>query len=215
MTNKNNQTAAIFDLDETLIGSGRKLQADVIQAFARLGYTIPPEQIGKNWYKLAESYGISKEAFDEAFDKRKTWEQSLRDGEVPIFPETYKVLDELGQRGIRASLLSKSIPEYTQQKLDYIDLGKYFEQVLTIHPKEPSKDPAAIEIIRKMNPSTIQRAYFIGDKEEDVVVEKAVNQEFKGYELTAGGIYVNRQGEQLNIYPSVSSLEGILNIIGD
>ena len=166
-----------------------------------------------DWYALAASYGFSKEDFDKEFDKRKTWQESLRDGEVAIFPETYEVLEQLKQRGNRISLLSKSIPEYTDIKVNHFGLGKYFEQVLTVHPRESSKDKGAIKIVRAMKPETLESVHFIGDKEEDVVAEKAIANEFKDYRMTTGGIYVNRNGGILNGYPSVNSLEGILSII--
>ncbi|MBD3253159.1 HAD hydrolase-like protein [Candidatus Pacearchaeota archaeon] len=203
-------SALVFDLDNTLINSKQKYERDVTEAFARLGYTVTPDQLGVNWYDFAESYGIPKQEFDESLDKRKTWEQSLADGEVLIFPETHKVLTELSGRGIRLSLLSKSNPEYTQTKLDYFDLGRYFEFVETIHPKRPSKDTAAIELVKKMKPETLRHIQFVGDREEDITCEQAVRDAFSGYALTTGGIYVGRQGQQLQGYPSVRSLEEIL-----
>src|SRR3989344_2378970 len=209
MANKRNKQVMIFDLDNTLIDSGAKLIADIVKTFARIGYKVTPEEIAQyeNWYERAETYGISKEIFDKSFNQRKTWKESLNDGEISIFPETYKVLNDLKQSGLRLSLLSKSIPEYTNLKLKHFDLSRYFEYVSTIHPKEPSKNSAAINLIRKMNPETIEKAYFIGDKEEDVIAEKAVREEFKDYELTTRGIYINRKGNKLGGYISINSLD--------
>jgi len=201
---------AVFDLDNTLIDSKRKLTLDIVGAFERLGQYITPEQITGNWYKLAEEYGISKEKFDEAFDQRKTWEDSLKSGDVIIFPETYEVLESLKGRDIRLALLSKSIPKYTQQKLDHFGLTKYFEGIKTVHPREPSKKQGALELIRELGPSTIERASFIGDKEEDVTI---ANDVYKKYSINSQGIYVNRDGGKLQAYTSVKSLEKTLDII--
>ena len=211
----NKPTACVFDLDNTLIDSGAKLQADVQGAFERLGYQVTPEEMAKytSWYEHAQTYGISKEVFDREFDKRKTWQESLEAGEAPIFPETYETLDKLKSRGLRLALLSKSIPEYTQTKLDFHNLSPYFEQVVTIHPKKPSKDPAAIEVIQKMDPATLKKAYFIGDRTEDVTCERAVRAHFQDYELSTAGIYINRKGQQLEGYPSIKSLEGVLELV--
>jgi len=206
-------TAIVFDLDNTLIDSKAKLVADVVGTFARLGIDVSTEEACTDWYKLAETKGVNKKEFDDAFHQRKTWEQSLADGEVPIFPETYETLDKLKDREIKLALLSKSIPEYTQTKLDYFDLNKYFEEVETVHPKEPSKDPGAIEIVKRLNPEHFETFWFVGDKQEDVVTEKAVSSAYDDYGLATGGIYVNRQGNQLDGYPSVSSLEQILDVI--
>lgn len=203
---------AVFDLDNTLIDSKEKLTADVVQTFARLGKTITPEEVSGDWYALAKTYGIDREIFDREFGNRKTWQQSLEDREVPIFPETREVLESLKQREVRLALLSKSIPEYTEVKLDYFDLRKYFEQVATVHPKVPDKNQAAVDLVSRLNPGTIDRAYFIGDKEEDVVAADVVGDK---YELNSSGIYVNRKGEQLQKYRSVKSLDEIPEIIFD
>jgi len=207
----------VFDLDNTLIDSSAKLTTDTIGAFARLGKKVTPEQVNQNnWYELANSYSIPKDEFDEAFNQRKTWEQSLADGEVPIFPETHDVLGCLYDSGISLGLLSKSIPEYADTKLDFFDLKKYFfrdEFILTIPPRESSKDSAAIELVKRFIPEDIWNACFIGDQPEDVTCEQAVNRAFSDYKLTTGGIYVNRQGQQLEGYPSVKTLEGVIGVL--
>lgn len=212
MKNKENKQVIVFDLDNTLIDSSAKLTADVVGTFARLGHNVTPEEIAeyKNWYKHAEAYGIPKDIFDESFDKRKTWEESLDSGEVPIFPETYEVLEDLKRNEIRLSLLSKSIPEYTNIKLDYFDLNKYFENVVTIHPEKPSKLPGAIEIIEEFDPLTINKSYFIGDKEGDVSIARDIQEK---YNISSKGIYINRNEERLEEYKNIKSLNELIEII--
>jgi len=210
MVYTNKPKVAVFDLDNTLIDSKRKLTSEVVETFGRLGKHITPEQAFGDWYELAEKYGFSREEFDEAFDKRKTWGDSLKSGDVKIFPETYKTLESLNDKRIRLALLSKSIPKYTRQKLDYFGLTKYFEQIKTVHPREPSKKQGALELIRDLDSSTIEKAYFIGDKEGDVKIARDVN---KKYAINSQGIYVNRDNQELQGYPSINSLEGVLGIV--
>lgn len=203
-------TVIVPDLDGTLINSAGKLRNDVIEAFARLNVNIAPEEVVGNWYSLTEKYGISRDKFDQSFDKRKTWKESLERGEISIFPETREFLEYLQKNGARLGLLTKSIPEYTDQKIDYFDLRKYFETVQTVHPREKSKLGGAIEIVRNLNPETIQEAYFIGDKEEDISVSKKIG---RIYKINARGIYVNREGNTLNGYTNVNSLNKIVEVI--
>lgn len=212
MANRGNKQVMVFDLDNTLIDSGAKLTADIVGAFARLGHKVTQEEIAryKSWYEHAEAYGISKEIFDESFNKRKTWEQSLFDEEVPIFPETYNVLENLKRKNIRLSLLSKSLPEYTNLKLGYFNLNKYFEKVIAIHPEKPSKLPGAIEIMEEFNPSSINESYFVGDKEEDVSISRDIS---KKYGFSSGGIYINREGDKLDGYKNIKFLNELLEIV--
>ncbi len=210
MKNIYKKKVAIFDVDGTLIDSKTKIIKDVINAFKRLGKSITPEQIRGNWYDLANKYKISNKNFDNALSQRKSWEQALKNGDAPIFPETHRVLDKLKKKGVRMSILSKSTPRYTNTKLDYFDLKKYFEQVITINPDSPNKTQGSIEVIEAMDPKTIQKAYFIGDKKEDVTIANDINEKYK---LSTQGIYVNRQGETLEGFHNIRSLEGFLGLI--
>jgi len=213
---KQKSPVAVFDLDNTLIDSKAKLNSDTIQAFERLDPSISPEEVIAqwdelgSWYKVAEKYGFSREEFDTEFDKRETWGESLEAGKVKIFEDTYETLDALKEQGQRLAVLSKSIPEYTMKKLDYFNLTPYFDSVRTVHPKEPSKRQGALEVIADLDPETISKAYFIGDKEEDVKVSHDVSEK---YNISTGGIYVNRQGKQLPGYHNTQSLKQILEII--
>jgi len=185
-----------------------------MQAFSRLGYQITPEETEIDWKQLMQKYQVPFKKFDEALSQRKSWKDSLKDGEVTLFPETIKVLKKLTEKGIRLGVLSSSIPEYTQVKLDYFKLTPYFEQVETVHPfSSKNKNHGAINLIRKLNPETLERAYFIGNKQGDVTCEQEVRQKFSNYNLTTKGIYVNRQGKKLNGYLSIRNLEEILKLI--
>jgi hypothetical protein len=56
----------------------------------------------------------------------------------------------------------------------------------------------------------IDRAFFIGDREEDVVVAKYVESQ---HGIPSLGIYVARDGNSLQGYRNVSSLEGVVEVI--
>lgn len=222
VNNKYKKTAAVFDLDNTLIDSKAKLKADFVGAMTRLGVEMTPEESEINWYETAAKYGFSKEVFDEAFDQRKTWEQSLEAGEVPIFPETRQCLEELAGSGVRMALLSKSIPKYTDAKLEYFDLRKYFQTVETVHPEKPNKEEGAYKILNTLNPDTLSLTCFIGDRDEDVTVAKEVQsfhspfyEEVHQRHFECKGIYVNREGEQLEGHTSVKDINEVNKIILD
>ncbi len=202
---------AIFDVDNTLLDSSLKLSYDVVNALAGCGVQIRPEEVKGDWYALAQSYGVSKDQFSAEFNKRKSWERSLLDGEVPIFPETIACLETLRQKGVRMAVLSRSIPEYTDQKLKFYGLDKYFDGVVNVDPKAESKVEGALELVRELDTSKFSRIYCIGDKEEDVSVTKEISKE---YGLNSHGIYVNRQGGKLEGYASVRSLSEVPGLIG-
>ena len=100
----------IFDLDGTLIDSNAKTQRDFVEAMARLGVDVTPEEALEEWEKVAERHSIPTDQLHKAFDERKSWEQSLQDGEVEIFPETHSVLEYLNNKGVKLALLSRSLP---------------------------------------------------------------------------------------------------------
>jgi phosphoglycolate phosphatase-like HAD superfamily hydrolase len=214
MGTQNKGIVAVFDVDETLLQSGRKLKYDVVNAFSRLGKKITPEQVAGDWYKLASDYGLSKEDFDREFDKRKSWLESLKAGEAPLYPDSIPCLETLTEQGVRLVALSKSIPEYTDIKLRYHDLKKYFEAVETVHPKEPNKVQGALNLLGRMTPETLERAYFIGDRPEDVTVADEVSKELK---IETIGLYLNRSlkpsPEEVSKYCQIKSLEEIPEII--
>jgi len=206
------QKIAIFDLDGTLIDSSAKLKADVISAFHRLGYQVSPENIGENWYDLARSRGITREAFDEEFDKRKTWAASLRDGEVAVFADTKSSLEKIAKAGITMALLSKSLPKYTDTKLDFFGLRKYFTAIRTTSPTELTKDDGAIKLVRELGPNNISLATFIGDNAIDLSCERAVA-EYYNNQFQTRGVYVNRDGKSIKGYCSVKTLSEVADLL--
>lgn len=205
----------IFDLDGTLIDSNAKTRRDFVEAMARLGVNVTPKESLEEWEKVAERYGIPTDQLYEAFDERKSWKQSLQDGEVEIFPETHSVLDYLNNKGVELTLLSRSLPEYTNIKLNHFDLRRYFSAVETVHPSISSKIRGARTLIEKIDPKRINYAWFIGDREPDISISRDIKREFG---ITSSGIYVNRADIEPSFergnYHVIKSLEDIPKIMG-
>ena len=96
----------VFDLDNTIIDSKGKLDRDLIKTFNRLGYSLSEKDLKKDWHEIISSYGISKNVFNKEFAKRKSWEDSIKNGEVKLFPDTVYALEKLKKKGHQILLLS-------------------------------------------------------------------------------------------------------------
>ncbi len=207
---------AIFDVDNTLIDSDSKLRREVADAMIRCGVKIEPDEVKGDWYKLAESYNVKRDDFDKELDKRKSWEQALRDGDVPLFSDTYSCLDRLQNSGVSLGILTRSTPEYTKAKIDYHGLNRYFGDRIAVTPiQNKDKTSEALELVRKLKRGRdAQQVYFIGDKPEDVVVAEAIREQLG---ISANGIYINRKRvavpEEIRKYRIVDSLHEVPEII--
>ena len=208
-------------MDGTLIQSEAKLRMDVVHTMERLGVQIDHTKVGDDWYALAHSYGISKKDFDREFRRRKSWEQSLREGDVSLFPDVYPCLDELLRRGIQAGVLTRSSARYTRLKIDHFNLGKYVRNNVEVTPvnkeNHPTKEEEALRLIKKLDLESVTNVYFIGDSPEDVLVAPRVSNRLG---IKTQGIYISRNQvpipEAVQNYPIVRSLEEIPGmILGD
>lgn len=138
---------AIFDMDETLIDSYTKLDADITRAFALCGETLTARELflaHQNW----EAYMVEKKCkgricseeevarikaqFWVAFNQRPTWAADIKTGVAKLFPETLKVLEQLKAKGYRLLLVSRSEKKETYEKVEGFGLGNYFTGVYVV-----------------------------------------------------------------------------------
>jgi len=220
MTNKTQRELVVFDIDGTLLNSMPKLTADARRTFQRLGLgnRVTDEQIRntKDWYELVAQYGISREQFDRELNRRKSWTQSLRDGEAPLFGDVRYCLEALTGASITLAALTRSDPKCTAEKIDYHGLSRYFGGRVAVTPvTAKSKEAEALELVKRVGAETVSRAYFIGDKPEDVQVAPSVQ---RALGVPSTGIYLNRNGSlapgEVHEYCQIRSLEEIPAIVG-
>lgn len=124
-------------------------------------------------------------------------------------------MESLVRLDVTLALLTKSTPKYTKAKLDFYNLNKYFENRIAITPRtSESKEREALELIKNLNPEKILRAYFIGDKAEDVLVAPIIQD---NYGVKSEGIYLNREGldtpNEVISYFQIKTLNEIPNIL--
>ena len=203
MTQRNDKSGlvALFDVDNTLLNSRPKIRADIVRAMAALGKVIRPEEADGEWRKLAQRYGISWKEFDEATTKyRKSWQDSLRDGEAPLFDDAVPCFDTLKGAGVELGILTRSTPEYTQTKLEFYGLGKYFQNIEVVPVDARDKIDGATGLVRRIGTKGIRRISFIGDKLEDVQVAEPVQEAFS---INSEGIYVNRNNKPISGYGGI------------
>ena len=160
---------AVFDLDGTLLNTKKALTDNVVRTLAHLGVNVRPQDVGGDWYALAEQYGKSPEQFDRAYREVVSWEDLLKEGKIRMFNDAVPCLDELLRRRVVLSLLTRSNPEFTMQKVSHFGLERYFGDRIAVTPTyAPDKVPEARKLLKMVGRDRVSQMYFIGDKEEDL-----------------------------------------------
>lgn len=204
----------VFDLDDTLLNSGKKVIADAVEAFHRAGYEVSEKQVRETeWFALAQSRGISPKNLQEqlnAVKQEKPWAYAIKSGEVRLFPDTLPCLNELREMGIELAILTQSIPGLTDEKVGASGLREYFQDRIAVTPRDaPNKENEARELVRRLNPYF---ALFIGDKPGDVLVERALPSEIRRH-----GVYIDRTcspvPKELSTYIVISTLRDLPEIV--
>jgi phosphoglycolate phosphatase len=170
--------AVIFDMDGTLLDTLEDIADSMNAAIAKFGF--PPH--GLDAYRAYVGDGLEMLAYrviPEQSRDEKTVAQCVAamraiyrihyaDKSIPYdgIPE---LLDALSSRGIKMTILSNKLDEFTKEMAEKLLASWKFEVVSGITPRFPAKpDPAsAIEISKTLNIKP-DKIFFIGDTSIDM-----------------------------------------------
>lgn len=166
-------TAAIFDLDGTLIDSYPGILESLNYALTSLGRpTIDlasvKKMVGKGLENLIHQ-AIGPEKFEEGKKLFRTRYDEAHITGTFLLPEVLKTLTALLDKGIHMSVASNKPSEYTRNILRHLDLERFF--TYSFGPEDVQKtkpDPAMLrELMQRMKVEP-QEVLYIGDMFMDI-----------------------------------------------
>lgn len=167
----------LFDLDGTLIDSGRGVINCVLYALEKFGihpatreelhpYIGPPLL-----FAFKEYHGLSEQEAEQALAYYR--ERYAVEGvyENDVYAGLYELLDALQQQGVHLVVATSKPEEFVRRILPHYELDRYFSFVAgdTFDKKRPNKE-AVIAYVKQKYPSiSADNTLMVGDTKYDVL----------------------------------------------
>ena len=219
------KTAAIFDLDGTLItfnfdskGTKGELLAELGRAgvaVAGLDTTSPTQAFldrARDWMHArgeGHQYPVMRRRLYSVIDSFEL--ESIKAS--TLFPGTSETLHLLKAKGVVLSLVTNSGKAPTEYKLDSLGLSGLFEFVVTrddVVSMKPSPEGIVLAISRL--PAGVEEVYYVGDSPYDIAAAKSAS--VKVVSVPTGNYTADRlraEGADFLI-ASLTELPGILGV---
>lgn len=173
-----------FDLDGTLLHTGRELAASLNHALSEGGYAPIDTDMaisligggaGAMLSRALGLYGVEDDGARDALLPALLDHYAAHLGsDTDIYPGLLDALDTLADRGVRLAVVTNKAEGLSRALLDKIGLSDRFELLIggdTLGPDRKKPKPDMLQfMLRSMN---AQKALFIGDSEFDVLAARA------------------------------------------
>ena len=166
--------AILFDMNGVLTDSFNPWWAAFNETLERFG----KKKISKREYRekywgpdeksILEKFGLGDDALDYL---KSRYLSHIK--EVRIFPETKKILKSLNKK-FKLALVSNTTSELVHKTLEYFDLKKYFDVIVTVDDVKKGK-PGPEMIIKACESLDVDRrdVIIVGDTMNDVLAGKS------------------------------------------
>ena len=190
MTDGEDRSAVVLDVDGTLLDSNYHHVIAWSRAFEQVGVEVPMwrihRAIGMGGDKLVPAVAGDDVESAHGDEVRERWEKEYNEliEETRLLPGAKELLSALKRRGLAVALASSSIPEHAQHAFDLLGADDLADAATTSEDTEESKpDPDLIdEALARVG---TRRACVVGDSVYDM--EAAERAGVPAYGVLTGG----------------------------
>ena len=167
-------TAALFDIDGTLVDSTYHHALAWHRAFTRVG-ELPAlwrihRSVGMGGDKLVAAAAGQDVEERHGDDLRDAWREEYAKirAEVRPLPGAADLVRALSDDGIRIALASSGDPEFAREAVDLLGIGDVVEVLTTAEDVDGSKPEPDLVAVTLDRLGGVERAVFVGDTPYDV-----------------------------------------------
>jgi len=190
MGSRNGLRAVLFDWDGTLVDSAEKSYRCYRRVFARYGidydHALFAKTYAPDWCRTYEDLGLPRECWPEA---DAHWLECYASEPSRLLPGAREALAALAGSGIVQGLVSSGDPVRVRAEVESFGLAAYFSAVVgggETAGRKPHPEPLLVALGRlSIGP---ERAAYVGDSPEDVLMAKAAG----AYAIGIPGGFPNR-----------------------
>lgn len=178
-----------FDLDGTLLETGRELAAAVNHALAGVDRPALSDDhirtlIGSGTRKLMEraleaTGGVNDELMAQTVPAMLARYEADLGSDSPPYPGMVDALDELSRRGVRLAVVTNKMERLAVALLERVELADRFDTIIggdTMGKGKFKPDPAPLlEMVRRCGGGESTKTAFVGDSIADTTAARAAN----------------------------------------
>lgn len=167
----------LFDMDGTLIDSGRGIVESVRYTLKLLGLSEPNEEVlfsfvgpplKSSFIKLCNMNSQEAEIAVKIF---RTYYSNKGMFNVSLYPGIKKMLHELRERGYTLFIATSKPTEYAQRIAEFLKIAVYFDDIVgsNLDNSRVQKSEVIQYLLKKNNCSEPIETLMVGDKEQDMI----------------------------------------------